>query len=502
MSNIICTGVAGEGAYGRVLKCRIDESDGSYSVIAMKYVRPDEPESFWRESTILMSIWFDDSCQDPRRENIIALRGRPGRLDAIFVIPMELCLCSFQDLIRAGRNYDSDQAGLEQVFESPNHYQYYLYCLFRGLAYLHARGIAHLDIKPDNVMVKSNGGSSPRTGINNIFDEVKIVDFGCAVYVHEYPFIERRIVTAPYRPPECSFLGRKISTSIDVWSSIILSIEISLGAPLFPRLEYVHDDEQFDVEHRLRLISLLGIPTLRELGDIDSVLGSDYLSSLDLDKIPWPDKICYHRRKSPNSPLVRGDKFCRTRYEIVEDTLWSCYLFGLNNKLMPIATTPCNCLEDLECDLNVFGDMTFRRGTRLSLPDMEDEFIISPNPSKAFKRRWLDRADRQHNYRVYYHSFYCLYPVNHILLISKILVFNPKDRVTAEEIMEDDYFYALRNSDDSGRGRQGQVGKFIKNRGTTRRTVHEEQDQGEYRREEIRKQRMMIIRDQEGVINY
>jgi len=111
----------------------------------------------------------------------MSLRGRPGRLDSIFVIPLELCLCSFQDLFRAGSNYDSNStatAGLAQVFESPNHFLFYSYCLLRGLAYLHSTGIAHLDMKPDNVMVKSYNSDSKTPRENNNFNEVKVVDFG------------------------------------------------------------------------------------------------------------------------------------------------------------------------------------------------------------------------------------------------------------------------------------------------------------------------------------
>lgn len=93
-----------------------------------------------------------------------------------------------------------------------------VYCCFKqllsGVAYLHSMGLAHRDLKLDNLVVDSN-----------CF--VKIIDFGSAV-VFKYPF-EADIVEAtgvvgsdPYLAPET--LVRKLydPRAVDIWSSAII----------------------------------------------------------------------------------------------------------------------------------------------------------------------------------------------------------------------------------------------------------------------------------------
>ena len=46
--------------------------------------------------------------------------------------------------------------------------QLYTYQMFKGLAYIHSRGICHRDIKPQNVLI------DPKTHV------IKICDFGSA----------------------------------------------------------------------------------------------------------------------------------------------------------------------------------------------------------------------------------------------------------------------------------------------------------------------------------
>lgn len=89
----------------------------------------------------------------------------------------------------------------------------------RGLAYLHANGVIHQDIKPANILME---GSTP-----------KISDFGASAttlgrklpYTHE-------IVTSWWRPPELFYESTgtyEYSYEVDVWSMLVVASELVFG---------------------------------------------------------------------------------------------------------------------------------------------------------------------------------------------------------------------------------------------------------------------------------
>ena len=83
--------------------------------------------------------------------------------------------------------------------------------LLSGLIYLHSQGIAHRDIKPDNILINSN-------------DQIKITDFGLSAYL----FGEEKgdllggktiVGTAQYGPPEIVFFNNEsYDCSCDIFS--------------------------------------------------------------------------------------------------------------------------------------------------------------------------------------------------------------------------------------------------------------------------------------------
>lgn len=73
-----------------------------------------------------------------------------------------------------------------------------------GIAYLHARGWIHCDIKPDNIFIFGN------TAV--------IGDLGMIRHVHDSSEVPSYIVTRWYRPPEVAFENDAFTTAIDIWS--------------------------------------------------------------------------------------------------------------------------------------------------------------------------------------------------------------------------------------------------------------------------------------------
>jgi glycogen synthase kinase 3 beta len=117
----------------------------------------------------------------------------------------------------------------------------YMYQLFRSLAYSHALGICHRDIKPQNLLVH------PITGV------LKLCDFGSAkILVAGEPNVSY-ICSRYYRAPELIFGATSYTTSIDVWSAGCVMGELLLGQPLFPG--------ESGIDQLVEIIKVLGTPS-------------------------------------------------------------------------------------------------------------------------------------------------------------------------------------------------------------------------------------------------
>ena len=98
----------------------------------------------------------------------------------------------------------------------------YSYQMLRGLAYLHALGIAHRDIKPQNLLV------DPAT------HTLKLCDFGSAKRLFKSENNVSYISSRYYRAPELICGNRHYSAAVDMWSAGCVIAEMLLFYALFP----------------------------------------------------------------------------------------------------------------------------------------------------------------------------------------------------------------------------------------------------------------------------
>jgi cyclin-dependent kinase len=120
-----------------------------------------------------------------------------------------------------------------------------IYQISRGLYHLHSHGIAHRDIKPQNILVHERDN---RLG-------VVLIDMGLA---KRLDIVDPRtpktyeVCTTWYRPPELMLGYQNYHFEVDIWSLGCIIAEIMISEPLFPG--------DSDIDQLYKIFRLLGTP--------------------------------------------------------------------------------------------------------------------------------------------------------------------------------------------------------------------------------------------------
>jgi len=210
----------GEGTYGVVYKAR---NRVSGELVALKKIRL-EAEDEGIPSTAIREISILKELQHP---NIV-------RLHDVIHTDKKLTLV-FEYLDQDLKKYLDSSDGLDA-----HTIQSSLFQLLRGIAFCHDRRVLHRDLKPQNLLINTEG-------------ELKLADFGLArafgipvrSYTHE-------VVTLWYRAPDVLMGSRKYSTPVDLWSVGCIFGEMASSRPLFPGTS--------DHDQLMRIFKLLGTP--------------------------------------------------------------------------------------------------------------------------------------------------------------------------------------------------------------------------------------------------
>ncbi|XP_054162769.1 cyclin-dependent kinase 2-like [Oppia nitens] len=211
----------GEGSYGIVYKAK-DKHNGS--LVALKKIRLDS-ESEGVPSTAIREIALLKELNHP---NVVRLHD-VVHCDKNLYLVFEYLNQDLKKLL------DSTSSGLARSLVKS-----YMWQLLQGLAHCHSHRVLHRDLKPQNLLIDTNGN-------------IKLGDFGLArsiglpirTYTHE-------VVTLWYRSPEILLGSHFYGPSVDVWSLGCIFAEMVTKRALFPG-----DSE---IDQLFRIFRTLGTP--------------------------------------------------------------------------------------------------------------------------------------------------------------------------------------------------------------------------------------------------
>ncbi|KAG8373024.1 hypothetical protein BUALT_Bualt12G0127900 [Buddleja alternifolia] len=257
--------------YGEGSRYKIEEviGKGSYGVVCSAYdTHLGEKVAIKKINDIFEHV--SDATRILREIKLLRLLRHPDIVEIKHIL-LPPSRREFKDIYVVFELMESD---LHQVIKAnddltPEHYQFFLYQLLRGMKYIHTANVFHRDLKPKNILANADC-------------KLKICDFGLArVAFNDTPtaiFWTDYVATRWYRAPElCGSFFSKYTPAIDIWSIGCIFAELLTGKPLFPGKNVVH---QLDL-----MTDLLGTPPPETVSRIRNEKARRYLSSMRKKKL-------------------------------------------------------------------------------------------------------------------------------------------------------------------------------------------------------------------------
>lgn len=264
--------------YGEGSRYKIEEviGKGSYGVVCSAFdTHTGEKVAIKKINNIFEHV--SDATRILREVKLLRMLRHPDIVEIKHIL-LPPSRREFKDIYVVFELMESD---LHQVIKAnddltPEHYQFFLYQLLRGLKYIHTANVFHRDLKPKNILANADC-------------KLKICDFGLArVAFNDAPtaiFWTDYVATRWYRAPElCGSFFSKYTPAIDIWSIGCIFSELLTGKPLFPGKNVVH---QLDL-----MTDLLGTPSAEAISRVRNEKARRYLSSMRKKRpVPFSQKF-------------------------------------------------------------------------------------------------------------------------------------------------------------------------------------------------------------------
>ncbi|GAA5965349.1 hypothetical protein JCM3765_004867, partial [Sporobolomyces pararoseus] len=221
----------GYGSFGEVSRVRLLHGDGEGEVLALKRTKQDRRFKN-RELNLMQSSTL-------RHPNIIdckyAWQERNNPQDSNQVTLYLLLEFIPQTLYTHYRVWTKRRLVFPELL-----CKVYLFQLLRALAWCHAIGVCHRDIKPHNILVVK-----------------RLVDFGSAKVLRSGDENVTYTCSRYYRAPELIFSNSSYGHAIDMWSVGCVFAELLFGKVLF--------SGGTGIDQLVEIIKVMGTPTRAEI---------------------------------------------------------------------------------------------------------------------------------------------------------------------------------------------------------------------------------------------